>query len=263
MTKLRQKFFWCAWMWGLAVFSLRAQTDSTATVANPARPERIAVIDISNSDLNRKQSQGFAEALANICRAEPRFVVTSENVLAAYLKKRRRFSIFVSDSAQALCKNLALHYLIVSNFERAVSATPPAAHNLWQVTLRWLDGNTGQMTKIHAGEYGGDINAPDSFPLRELLASLLASPDIIMAVDDPSSDVPAVTLFQTNASAIDSASTTLPQLQTQPQRRRNWLWYVTGAALVSGGSAALILKNPANPSPAGKALLPEPPDPPK
>jgi len=213
------------------------------------------VLDISETQLARKQSQSFAAALAKICRDDARFVVASENVLAVYLKKRRQFSIFIPDSVQALCKSLALQQLLVSSVERAAAAEP-STHNLWQITLRWLEGSTGQITKIYAGEYSGDLATSDTLPLREMLSALLESPDIIVTVENT---LTAMSMTEITAPTIESTNA----IQTTNKRGRSWLWYVTGAALVSGGSAAILLKNPAKAGLTGKAILPEPPDPPK
>jgi len=253
MSRLRQNFLRCLGLWILTTAPLPAQTDSAATVQNFSPPERMAVLDISATPLTRKQSQSFAAALAKICRDDSRFIVTAENALAVYLKKRRQFSIFIPDSVQALCKNLALHHLLVSSVE-------PSPNDLWQITLRRLDGGTGQITKIFAGEYRGDLKAAKSFPLRDMLAALLESPDIIMPAETALTEMPlTVPMPEMTAPSVDSTNA----MQPANKRGRSWLWYVTGAALVSGGSAAILLKNPAKPGATGKTILPEPPDPPK
>jgi hypothetical protein len=255
MSRRRQNFLRCLGLWILAAAPLQAQSDSTAAAPNLAPPERIAVLDISAPPLTRKESQNFAAALAKICRDDSRFIVTAENTLTVYLKKRRSFSIFIPDSVQALCKNLRLHHLLVSSVERA--AAEPA---LWQITLRRLDGGTGQITKIFAGEYRGDLTAADSFPLRDMLTTLLESPDIVMPVENTLTEMPLTApMPEMMAPPVDSASA----IQAANKRGRSWWWYVTGAALVSGGSAAILLKNPAKPGATGKTILPEPPDPPK
>jgi hypothetical protein len=152
-----------------------------------------------------------------------------------------------------LCQNLRLDYLIALKFESVspVETLTISSAPAWQITLRWLDGGTGQMTKTFARECVGDINLPESFPLRELFRALLESPEVILPVDNLLVEMPA----------MDSAATTTPSLQNR--RGRHWLWYVTGAAVLSGGSAVLLLrKSPGNTS-TEKTLLPEPPDPPK
>jgi len=268
MSGLRQKILF--WLWVLAVPPLQAQMDSVAVAPNGSKPERLAVLEVSGAGLDRQQSQNFARELAKVCREKAGFMVVPENALAAYIKKRRDFSIFVPASAQALCKNLALDYLIVATLERAASSEPLAEKptpDSWQVTLRWFDGSTGQMTKIHARECSGNLNAPDSFPLHELLSSLLESPDIIVPVDNAPVEMPALAT-DANASPADNLATDQTKVflspdQTQIKRGRSWLWYLTGAALVSGGSAALLLKNASKSGSNEKTLLPEPPDPPK
>jgi len=256
MCRLRQNFFRCLGLWVLSTAPLPAQTDSVAIGQNSSQPERIAVLDISEAQLTRKQSQSFAAALSKACREDSRFVVLSENTLVIYLKKRRKFSIFISDSVQALCKNLAVNHLLVAGIERGGPPEP----DLWQVTLRWLDGGTGQITKIYSGEYRGDLSAVDAVALREMLAALLESPDIIVPIENTLSEMPLTApLPEIDAPLVDSTHA----IQTTNKRGRSWLWYVTGAALVSGGSAAFLLKNPAKAGATGKAILPEPPDPPK
>ncbi|MCG3117955.1 MAG: hypothetical protein ALAOOOJD_00080 [bacterium] len=227
--------------------------------------ERIAVLNIPSEGLTREQSQGFVQALTQACRAEPRFVTLAENTLATYLQKRRQFSILVADSAQALCKNLALDYLIVSSLE--LNAASDDA--IWQVTLRWLDGSTGQITKIYTQDCHGNPAAPDLFPLQELLSNLLESPNIIVPFDNP----PAEASLSESALAIHPIagdSLTMkrnnpvsPPSQIQTKSGRAWWWYFSGVALISGGSAAFLLKNSAKSQTPGKTLLPEPPDPPK
>lgn len=255
-----RKFYLGCLVLGLGLTtSLLAQSDSVNTTQNSLPPERIAVLGFSETSLLRKPSRNLAQALAKVCGRDPRFIVTAENTLTVYLKKRREFSIFIPDSAQTLCKNLALQYLL------AVSVEPKAevsATNFWLITLRWLEGNTGQITKIHTGEYQGDPNTAESFPLNEMLNALLDAPDIIVPADHALAEMPLIVpIPEITASFSDSTSPNTPPATIK--RRRSWFWYFTGAALVSGGSAAILLKNPAKAGPAGKTLLPEPPDPPK
>lgn len=240
---------------------LQAQNDSTTVGQNFLPPERIAIFGFSEMTLAQKPAQHLAQALVKICSQDARFVVTAENTLTLYLKKRRQFSIFIPDSVQALCKNLALQSLLAVSIEaKAETATP----NSWLITLRWLEGGTGQIAKIHSSEYTGDINAVESFPLNEVFNALLEAPDIIVPEDRVLTEVP-LPMSQPEIAALPINS---PEQETSPviapvKRSRSWLWYVTGAALVSGGSAAILLKNPAKSGSAGKTLLPEPPDPPK
>jgi len=260
MCRLRQNFFRCIGLWILSTAPLRAQTDSAATAQNFSQPERIAVLDISETQLTRKQSRSFTTALTKACRDDARFVVASENVLAVYLKKRRQFSIFIPDSVQAMCKNLALNNLLVASVEPGNSSAQPQNKNIWPVTLRWLDGGTGQITKIYTGECSGGLNTVDAFALREMLSALLESPDIIVPVENSSTEMPLPGSMAEIAASTGGSTTAV---QTANKRGRSWLWYVTGAALVSGGSAAILLKNPAKAGATGKTILPEPPDPPK
>jgi hypothetical protein len=264
MSRIRQHLLRLGRLWIIiSALPLQAQIDSAATAQNIPALERIAILAFSSAEGRHEQSENFAQALRARCRDEARFTVASETSLAAYLKKHRTFSLFAADRVQALCKNLALDYLIAVTLDRAASSTPPSPR-LWQVTLRWFDGHSGQMTKIHTAEYYGDINTPESFPLPELWASLLESPDIIVPLENQLA--PLVTLSAaeeavTDSAAGDQTAATLPPSQIQNKRRRSWFWYVTGAALISGGSAAALLKNPSK-NPVGKKLLPEPPPPP-
>jgi len=244
---------------------LQAQIDSTATAQNIPQLERIAILAFSGAEGRHEQSENFAQALRAVCRDEARFIVVSEISLAAYLKKHRGFSVFAADSVQALCKNLALDYLIAATIESAAPSTPAPSHNSWQVALRWLDGSSGQMTKIHTAEYDGDIDALESFPLAELWTSLLESPDIIVPLENQLPPLvalpPAEDESVTESAAVDQTAAMLPPAQIQNKRRRSWFWYITGAALISGGSAAALLKNSSK-NPVGKKILPEPPQPP-
>lgn len=261
MSGWRKFYFECLTVWLGLTTSLLAQSDSVTTTPNLFSPERIAVLGFSETSLRREPSQNLAQAVAKACGRDSRFIVTSENTLAVYLKKRRKFSIFISDSVQTLCKNLALQYLLAVSLEPQTEASAP---NLWPITLRWLEGSTGQISKIHTGEYQGDPNTAESFPLNEMLNALLDAPDIIVPGDHALTEMPlTVPMPEITASPNDSTARDTQPAVTPTKRGRSWLWYVTGAALVSGGSAAILLKNPAKNEPTGKALLPEPPDPPK
>jgi hypothetical protein len=270
MSRIRQHLLRFGRLWIIiSALPLQAQIDSAATAQNIPALERIAILAFSSAEGRDEQSENFAQALRARCRDEARFTVASEISLAAYLKKHRTFSLFAADGVQALCKNLALNYLIAVTLDGAASSTPPSPR-LWQVTLRWFDGHSGQMTKIHTAEYYGDINTPESFPLPELWAGLLESPDIIVPIENqlpPTAVWPLAALPPmpqetiADSAAGDQAAATLPP-QIQNKRGRSWFWYLTGAALISGGSAAALLKNPSK-NPVGKKLLPEPPAPPK
>jgi len=259
MRGLQKFYFTCLTAWLGLTPALMAQSDSVATMPNLAAPERIAVLGFAEAASLRKPSQSLAQALAGVCNRDSRFIVTAENTLTVYLKKRREFSIFIADSVRALCKNLALQYLLVVNLEPQ-TATP----GLWPVTLRWFEGSSGQITKIYAGEYQGDPNAAESFPLKEMLAALLGAPDIIVSADHALAETPLTApMPEITASPNDSTAFNAPPEQAAIKRGRSWFWYLTGAALVSGGSAAILLKNPNKTGLSGKTLLPEPPDPPK
>jgi hypothetical protein len=250
---VQPKFFWGFWLCALAALPVWAQTVSTAAVSGISAPERVALFDLSGDTLSHAQSRAMLAALAQICRNESHLEIAADTALAAYLEKRPTFSFLVADSVQTLCQNLNIDYLVTLKFESvpSVEAPPDSSAPTWQITLRWLDGSTGQMTKTFAREYVGDVNAPESFPLRELFRALLESPEVILPVDNLLVEMPA----------MDSAAATTPSLQNR--RGRHWLWYFTGAAVLSGGSAGLLLrKSPGNTS-TGKTLLPEPPEPPK
>jgi hypothetical protein len=251
--RVQQKFFWGFWLGVFAALPAYAQTVATVAVSKVSAPERLALFDLSGKALSHAQSQAMLAALAQICHDESHFEIAADSALAAYFEKRPNFSILIADSAQALCQKLNIDYLVAMQFESVTpleAASPPSAP-AWQITLRWLDGGSGQITKTFARECVGDANAPESFPLRELFRALLESPEVILPVDNLLVEMPAT----------DNATATTPSLQNR--RGRHWLWYFTGAAVLSGGSAVLLLrKSPGNGS-AGKTLLPEPPDPPK
>jgi len=256
-TKPYQNMFWAGGLSLCLALPLLAQTAQTS-------PERLAILDLSGKVLARKQSQAFVQALAQVCQQETPYALVSETSLAAYLKKRHDFSPAIADSALVFCQNLALDYVIVFAVEKVA-----AAENSWQLTLRWLDGASGQMTKIYSQECAGDLHQPHVFPLRELLQNLLQSPEIIVPVESVSLDAslldepaPEIIAAAPDSLMVQEANLILPP-PTQMPRRRSWLWYVTGAALVSGGSAAFLLKNSTKATTSGKTLLPEPPDPPK
>ncbi|MDZ7360154.1 MAG: hypothetical protein ONB46_05430 [candidate division KSB1 bacterium] len=264
MSRFRQHLSRLGWLWMLSALPLQAQIDSAATAHNIPALERIAILTFSGDEGLREQSENLAQALRAMCRNEGRFTVASEISLATYWKKHRNFSLFAAEDVQALCKNLTLNYLIAVTLDRATSSTPSSSPRLWQVTLRWFDGHSGQMTKIHTAEYHGDINTPASFPLPELWSSLLESPDIIVPLENQLPALAALTPTPGEAivdrAANHQTTATLPR-QMQNQRGRSWLWYLTGAALISGASAAALLKSSSK-NPVEKKLLPEPPDPP-
>lgn len=257
-----RKFYWLTVLFGLGLStSLLAQSDSANTAQNSLPPEHLAVLGFSETALLRKPSQNLAQALATACGRDARFILVTENTLTVYLKKHREFSIFIPDSAQALCKNLALQSLLAVNVEPEVEASAP---NLWSVTLRWLEGSTGQITKIHTGAYHGDPNMAESFPLNEMLDALLDAPDIIVPADHALGEMPLIVAMPETATLPNDSTVLNTPLEVAPVKRgRSWFWYFTGAALVGGGSAAILLTNPTKAGPAGKVLLPEPPDPPQ
>lgn len=259
MHGLQKFYLTCLTAWLGLTTTLLAQSDSTAKMPNLSPPERLAVLGFSEAAPLRRPSQNLAQTLAEVCSRDSRFIVTAENTLAVYLKKRRDFSIFLADSVQALCKNLALQYLLVVSLEPQ-TATP----GLWPVTLRWFEGSSGQITKIHAGEYQSDPNSAESFPLHEMFTALLDMPDIIVSAEPSLAETPQTApMPEISEWPNDSTAFNAPPEQVATKRGRSWFWYVTGVALVSGGSAAILLKNPNKAGAPGKTLLPEPPDPPK
>jgi hypothetical protein len=212
--RVQQKFLWGFWLCALAALPVCAQTASTAAVGEVSTPERLALFDLSGNMLSHAQSQAVLAALAQICRDESHFEIAADTALADYFDKRPNFLILAADSAQKLCQNLNIDYLVTLKIE----STPPVAAPLdssaakWQITLRWIDGSTGQMTKTMAREYVGDINARELLPLRELFRALLESPEVILPVDNLLAEMPP----------IDSTAATTPSLQNR--RGRHWLW---------------------------------------
>lgn len=249
---VQQKFFWGFWLCTFTASPLCAQTVSTAARIEISEPERLGLFDLSGNTLSQAQSQNLLAALAQICREESQYEIVADTAFAVYHEKRPNFSILVADSARSLCQNLSIDYLVALKFESVapVEAPPDSSAPGWRITLRWLDGNTGQITKTFVREHAGDINTPESFPLRELFRALLESPEVILPVDNLMVEMPA----------MNSTVAATPSLQDQ--RGRHWLWYFTGAAVL-GGSAVLLLRKPSNNESTGKTLLPEPPDPPK
>ena len=230
-------------------------------------PERIVVLDISNASLNREQSEAMAAALSKVCGGEAGFEVVANSSLVDYLNEHSNFSIFQAGHVQALCQNLSVDYVIASTLESLSSGVEASeqrrVNNNWRFTLRLLDGSSGQIIKIFTRECAGDINRPDAFPLLDLLTGLLESPNIIMAIGNDPSEMPLPEAWPFDMSAADADSVAaFPSTSVrESQRRWHWLWYVTGAAVLSGGSAFLLLKNHDNTS-TTKAILPAPPDPP-
>lgn len=230
-------------------------------------PERIAVLDISNASLTREQSEAMAAALSKVCGGEAGFEVVAKSSLVDYLNEHSNFSIYQAGQVQVLCQSLSVDYVIASTLESLSSGAEASeqrrASNDWRFTLRLLDGSSGQIIKIFTRECAGDINRPDAFPLLDLVTGLLESPNIIMAIGNDTSEMPLPEAWPLDMSAADADSVAaFPSASVREnQRRRHWLWYVTGAAILSGGSALLLLKNHDNTS-TTKAILPAPPDPP-
>jgi hypothetical protein len=252
----QQKFLGGVWLCILSVLPMHAQTISDSAAHGVSAAERLALVDLSGNALTLAQSQAMAAALAQVCREENNFEVATETALAAYLENYRHFSVLAADSVRALCQDLGIDYLIAFKLESVAPVDLPAA--AWQITLRWLDGGTGQMTKTLTRECSGDVNVPESLPLRDLLRALVESPEVILPVDNLLVEMPALS---TPEVAADSAATSTPALQNR--RGRHWLWYFTGAAVLGGGSAVLLLRKSSNDAPTAKTLLPNPPDPPK
>jgi hypothetical protein len=270
MFRFERKIFWMISLCAVSTLPMRAQTVAIPTVQNVSAPERVAILDLS-AELAPAQSRAVAAALTKVCLEASNWEVAPESSLSAYLKRQRHFSIFAAEKAQELCKNLGLNYLIVSTFESVAPAAKSAEPNsigALQVTLRWLDGGTGQITKTSIRECTGDLKAPESLPLRDLFQALLESPELILTVDGAPTEAPPVMVWppEVRAPAMDSAATNNMTATTRlyhSRHGRRWLWYFTGAAVLGSGSAVLLLRKAPNPAPAAKTLLPEPPDPPK
>jgi hypothetical protein len=100
--------------------------------------------------------------------------------------------------------------------------------------------------------------------LRDLLHGLLEAPDIIVSIDQGQSELPPPEIRppQMNATDADSSTAVTGPPPYQNRRGRHWLWYVTGAAVIAGGSAALLLQHQDR-APASRTILPQPPDPPQ
>lgn len=248
------------WLIGVCVLSMLPLYAQNVTA-----PERLVLFDLSGKALTRTQSQAIIAALAKICNEENNFAVVPETVLAAYLDNRRHFSVLFADSVRVLCANLSVNYLIVVKFENASSVDSLSAP-AWRITMRWLDGGTGQMTKTLVREHQGNVDAPESLPLREMFLALLESPEVILPVDNLLAEMPDFSTREVSTPVGDDAARNDPAATPnsyQNRRGRHWLWYFTGAAVLGGGSTLLLLRKSPGNTPAGKTLLPEPPDPPK
>jgi hypothetical protein len=262
MPGFHKKIFRIGWMGILSILPLYAQNRAASS-------DRIAVVDISDTTLNQVQYNAMAAALANTCRDELGFEAVSASSLASYLKNHPGVSVFEAGQVQALCRALSVDYLIVALLEKpslAAEKSTALPGDRWRFTLRWMDGSSGHLTKIYTQECVGNIGAPETFPLRDLLKGLVEAPSIILAVDNGLTDMPPPAIWPSpmNSQRADSAATMeaadLPSYQKRGSR--HWLWYVTGAAVISGGSAVLLLRNQDRP-PATRTILPEPPDPPQ
>lgn len=260
MSRLQRKF-----LWGICLSIATVLPVTAQTILAPSVPqiERFAILDLSGSALTKTQNQALSKTLAQVCREEAGFELIAESKVAAYLKKQKKLSILVAEDAQALCKNLALDYLLISTVESAMYDSTFAAEGDWRITLRWLDGSSGQVTKTLSREYAGGFDATASLALGEMFRALLESPEIIIHVDDTSNAMPPALAdsSETVTAEQDGMASTITMNQNQ-RGGRPWLWYITGAAVVSGGSAFLLLKKSSDPVPA-KTFLPQPPDPPK
>jgi hypothetical protein len=233
------------------------------SASDPPQIKRLAILELSGSALTKTQSQTLTAALAQACREETGFELIAESQVAAYLKKQKKFSVLLAEDAQALCKNLALDYLLISTVERILLDSTSTAEGDWRITLRWLDGSSGQVTKTLSREYAGNFNVMAPLPLGEMFRALLDSPEIIIPVGEVASEMPAalVDSSETITAQQDGMASTIT-LDQNGRGGRPWFWYITGAAVVSGGSAFLLLKKSSDSVPA-KTFLPQPPDPPK
>ncbi len=153
---------------------------------------------------------------------------------------------FPADSVRRFCQKFQLEKLLLPSWE--VASTTADAKQRHRVLLRWLDAASGEMTKFQIAEFesAADDTGLVGFEAHAAVRALLDAPELILSQDQ-------------QAVALLPALRELPQVSPQSRSHR-WLWYVSAAALLGGGSAYLLLQAPQNES--TKRLLPEPPGPP-
>jgi hypothetical protein len=184
MSRFQRNFLWGICLSVAAALPVRAQTTLNPSAPSLSKTERLAVLALTGSVLTKTQNQALTTALAQACGEVSGFEMIAQSKVTVYLKKKKNFSVLVAEDAQALCKNLALDYMLISTVESATPEEGTATDGNWLITLRWLEGSSGQMIKTLSRALTGDFDAPASLPLGEMLRALLESPEIIVPVDE-------------------------------------------------------------------------------
>ena len=153
---------------------------------------------------------------------------------------------FPADSVRLFCQNHRLEKLLSPSLE-SMSASSNATQQ-HRVFLRWLDAASGEMTKFQIIEFESTTQdtAFAGFDAHTAVRALLDAPELILSQEQQ-----AVALLPAlrDLSAVAS-----------PPRSRRWLWLVSAAVVLGGGSAYLLMQEPQ--SERTKRFLPEPPGPP-
>lgn len=153
---------------------------------------------------------------------------------------------FPADSVRLFCQNHRLEKLLLPSLEMTSASSNATQQH--RVFLRWLDAASGEMTKFQIIEFESteQDTALTGFDAPTAVRALLDAPELILTQEQ-------------QAVALLPALRDLPTIASPPRSRR-WLWYASAAALLGGGSAYLLMREPQ--TERAKRLLPEPPGPP-
>ncbi|MGH7491541.1 MAG: hypothetical protein ACREOO_04015 [bacterium] len=172
-----------------------------------------------------------------------------------FLQSRPAYDPFHPDSVRILCSAFAVGKLvlpIISTVTDAPSAKVSQPPVRIRLSLHWLDGASGEVTRLHVSEYQVPRDRDtasvlvDAFDARAATEALLGAPELIISQEEELAPLPL--------------PLALPQPAMTNHKSRKLLWYLSAAAVIGGGSAYLFLGR----SEAGgdRKLLPEPPGPP-
>jgi len=167
---------------------------------------------------------------------------------AHFLHSRPAFDPFHPDSVRKFCAAFTVHKLILPVVSPALEAgTPPRM----RLMLRWLDGASGEVTKLRMSEHpvaqknGAVTLVAESFDATMLIQNLINAPELIIAQEESVAPLPV--------------ALALPPPVVNSNNSRKWIWYLSAAAL-GGGSAYWLWGRGGEADKPG--LLPEPPGPP-
>jgi hypothetical protein len=173
--------------------------------------------------------------------------------IVAFLQSRPAFDPFHPDSMRTLCTAFAMQKLVMPILSAASETAPGKALEpplRIRLILRWLDGASGEVTKLHAGEYqvrrDGAFVLADDFDAHAAIQALLSAPELIISPEETMGPLPL--------------PLTLPEPAITSHKSSKWWWYLSAAAVIGGGSAYWFLGR--GESENNPTLLPEPPDPP-